>query len=61
MIAGLGLSGDLKNPQRSIPVGTISATVVGMIVYTLVAVKLAQNATPEALGADQFIMTCIVL
>ena len=61
MIAGLGLSGDLKNPQRSIPVGTISATVVGMVVYMLVAVKLAQHAVPEALNEDQFIMTRIAL
>lgn len=61
MIAGLGLSGDLKNPQRSIPLGTISATLVGMLVYMLVAVKLAQSATPEALAGDQFIMTEISL
>ena len=31
MIAGLGLSGDLKNPQKSIPLGTIGATFVGML------------------------------
>ena len=40
MIAGLGLSGDLKNPQRSIPLGTISATLAGMVVYVFVAIKL---------------------
>ena len=61
MIAGLGLSGDLKNPQRSIPLGTIGATIAGMIIYALVAVKLAQSTTPEALAADQFIMTKIAL
>lgn len=61
MIAGLGLSGDLKDPQKSIPLGTISATLAGMIVYTLVAVKLAQSATPDALAGDQFIMTKIAL
>ena len=61
MIAGLGLSGDLKNPQRSIPLGTIGATIAGMVIYALVAVKLAQSATPEALAADQFIMTKIAL
>ena len=56
MIAGLGLSGDLRNPQRSIPLGTITATFAGMIIYVLVAIKLGQSATPEALDADQFIM-----
>ena len=61
MIAGLGLSGDLRNPQRSIPLGTIGATIAGMVIYALVAVKLAQSATPEALAADQFVMAQIAL
>ncbi len=61
MIAGLGLSGDLKNPQRSIPIGTIAATLTGMVVYALVAIKLAQSATPQALDADQFIMAQIAV
>ena len=61
MIAGLGLSGDLKNPQKSIPLGTIAATFTGMIVYAMVAIKLAQSATPEALDADQFVMAQIAL
>ena len=61
MIAGLGLSGDLKNPKRSIPLGTIGATLAGMFIYALVAVKLAASATPEALAEDQFIMVQIAL
>ena len=59
MIAGLGLSGDLKNPQRSIPLGTISATFAGMVIYLLVAIKLCQSATPEELAANQFVMADI--
>ncbi|MCE2399625.1 amino acid permease [Candidatus Poribacteria bacterium] len=50
MIAGLGLSGDLRNPQRSIPLGTITATLAGMVVYVLVAIKLWQSATPADLA-----------
>ena len=61
MIAGLGLSGDLRNPQRSIPLGTIGATLVGMVIYALVAVKLAQSAKPEELAANQFVMAEIAL
>ncbi len=61
MIAGLGLSGDLKNPQKSIPIGIISATLAGMVVYALVAIKLALSATPEALADDQFVMAQISL
>ena len=61
MIAGLGLSGDLRNPRRSIPLGTIGATFAGMVIYVLVAIKLGQSATPEAMGNDQFIMAQIAL
>ncbi len=61
MIAGLGLSGDLKNPHRSIPLGTILATVVGMLIYVVVAIKLAVSVSPEELHADQFVMARIAL
>jgi amino acid transporter len=50
MTAGVGLSGDLKNPGRSIPLGTLSATVVGMLVYIFIAYKLAVSASPEDLA-----------
>ena len=59
MIAGLGLSGDLRNPQRSIPLGTIAATFAGMVIYVLVAIKLGQSATPEELAKDELIMAQI--
>ena len=61
MIAGLGLSGDLKNPHRSIPLGTIAATLAGMAIYILVAIKLAVSVNPEELHADQFVMARIAL
>ena len=61
MIAGLGLSGDLRNPRRSIPLGTIGATFTGMVIYVLIAVKLGQSAVPAELDNDQFIMAKIAL
>ncbi len=61
MAAGLGLSGDLKNPKKSIPRGTLLATLAGMIVYLLVAFKLASSATPEMMSADQLIMSKIAV
>lgn len=61
MTAGVGLSGDLKNPRRSIPLGTLSATVVGMIIYLLVVVKLRFSLSPDQLAADQLAMSSISL
>ena len=61
LAAGLGLSGDLKNPKKSIPQGTLWATVVGMIVYIAVAYKFAISATPEDLVSDQLIMSKIAI
>ena len=50
MTAGVGLSGDLKNPSRSIPLGTLAGTVSGMIIYVFIAWKLTTCATPAALA-----------
>ena len=49
MTAGVGLSGDLKKPGKSIPLGTILATVSGMIVYFFIVYKLASSASLETL------------
>ena len=59
MTAGVGLSGDLKNPAKSIPIGTITATLLGMIIYFFVSYKLANSATPEELIGNQFVMSKI--
>ena len=50
MTAGVGLSGDLKNPGKSIPLGTLGATVFGMIIYVFIAYKLSVSASPASLA-----------
>jgi amino acid transporter len=57
--AGVGLSGDLKNPKLSIPLGTSLATLFGMIIYVFVVYKLKVSATAADLSSNQFIMSKI--
>jgi solute carrier family 12 (sodium/potassium/chloride transporter), member 2 len=40
--AGLGMSGDLKDPARSLPLGTLVAVAVGYAVYLAIPLFLAQ-------------------
>jgi amino acid transporter len=61
LAAGLGLSGDLKRPEISIPRGTIWATIVGLIIYIFAAYKFSVSANPEELVADQLIMRRIAI
>lgn len=56
MTAGVGLSGDLRDPKKSIPIGTLAATFLGMIIYVFIAYKLAHSATPDELAGDYQIM-----
>ncbi|MEQ9231591.1 MAG: amino acid permease, partial [Cyclobacteriaceae bacterium] len=61
MAAGVGLSGDLKEPKKSIPTGTLWATVAGMLIYIAAAFKLNLSASPEDLATDQLIMSRIAI
>lgn len=61
MTAGVGLSGDLKNPGRAIPLGTTFATVIGMIIYIFISWKLITSASPEDLVNNQLIMSKIAI
>lgn len=56
MTAGVGLSGDLKNPGKSIPFGTTAATFTGLIFYMFICWKLAKSALPLTLVENQLIM-----
>ena len=61
MTAGVGLSGDLKNPGKSIPKGVMLATLVGLVVYLGIVVKLYFNAPVTALAENQLVMSEIAL
>lgn len=56
IMAGISLSGDLKDPRRSIPLGTMSAIIVGMVIYLLLAFWLSRVATPDELVTNTTIM-----
>ena len=61
MTAGVGLSGDLKNPRKSIPLGTLTATITGMLVYFLIVLKMNYCVAPQDLAEDQLIMSRIAI
>jgi len=61
MTAGVGLSGDLKNPKKAIPIGTLGATLAGMVIYVFLAYKFSLSIGPEELVADQLVMSKIAI
>ena len=61
MTAGVGLSGDLRNPGKSIPLGTMGGTITGLLVYLLVVWKLSISASQIDLTSKQLIMSDIAI
>ena len=56
IMAGANMSGDLKDPKRSIPIGTLAAIGVSFVIYVLLAIWLARSATPEELTSNYTVM-----
>ena len=49
ILAGASMSGDLKNPSRSIPKGTLGGLGITFVAYNLVILSLAASITRESL------------
>ncbi len=56
IMAGANMSGELKNPKRSIPVGTLSAVLIAFIIYVLAAYWLSRVAKTEELLTNYNVM-----
>ncbi len=56
IMAGVNMSGDLKNPGRSIPLGTLAAVLVGFAVYAAQIVLCGGLASREQLIAEPFLL-----
>jgi potassium/chloride transporter 4/5/6 len=61
VLAGVSLSGDLRNPGKAIPRGVLVAVAVGFVVYMAVPVFLALSADPASLRQDSLIWTKIAV
>ncbi|MEM1311706.1 MAG: Na-K-Cl cotransporter, partial [Cyanobacteria bacterium P01_H01_bin.153] len=61
IMSGVNMSGDLKNPSKAIPLGTLGAIGVGYAIYMLIPLVLYFRADPASLVADPLIMRRIAL
>jgi hypothetical protein len=61
IMAGLSMSGDLANPGKSIPRGSVAATLVGFFIYLTVPFFLFISADSVTLINDSLIWTKIAL
>jgi solute carrier family 12 sodium/potassium/chloride transporter 2 len=57
IMAGANMSGDLARPSRSIPVGTLSAIGVTLVIYVVLALVAAQvGPSHELIGNEMFMV-----
>jgi len=56
IMAGANLSGDLREPRKSIPRGTMAAIAVALVIYLLLGYWLVRSATPDELVGNYTVM-----
>lgn len=56
IMAGVNMSGDLKDPSRSIPIGTMAAVIVGFLVYAVQIFLGGGMAPREQLIAEPYLL-----
>jgi amino acid transporter len=61
VMAGLGLSGDLRDPGSSLPRGSLLAVFTGLLIYLVIPVLLVMGASQETLRSDPLVWTRIAV
>lgn len=61
IFAGASMSGDLRNPSRSIPKGTLEAMLTTFILYLLVIISMAATTTRASFLANDNVLPAINL
>ncbi|MEA5534814.1 Na-K-Cl cotransporter [Crocosphaera sp. XPORK-15E] len=61
IMAGVNMSGDLRDPIRSLPIGTLAAVGTGFLIYITLPVFLAMRADSSTLIAEPLIMEKMAL
>jgi len=56
IMAGANMSGELKNPRTSIPLGTMTAIGLSFVIYVLIAIWLLRSATTDELVTNYTVM-----
>lgn len=61
IMTGVNMSGDLRDPTRAIPVGTLAAVATGYVIYMGLPILLASRADAISLIEDPLIMERLAL